>query len=124
VSRDNANVLGTVDRPNIIGDGNAGPRTVQQWMNIGAFALAPAGTFGNAGRNNLIAPPLKNLDVAVSRVFPIRDLLAIQFRAEAFNSFNHPNFDAPVQTFDSPSFGSIQQAEAARQLQFGLKVRF
>jgi hypothetical protein len=124
VSRDNANVLGTVDRPNIIGDGNAGPRTVQQWINIGAFALATAGTFGNAGRNNLIAPPFKNLDVAVSRVFPIRDLLAIQFRAEAFNSFNHPNFDAPVQTFDSPSFGSIQQAEAARQLQFGLKVRF
>ena len=124
VSKDNANVLGSVDRPNIIGDGNAGPHTVQQWINTSAFALAPAGTFGNAGRNNLIAPPFKNLDVAVSRLFAIREQIAMQFRAEAFNAFNHPNFDAPAQTFDSPSFGSIQQAEAARQLQFGLKVRF
>jgi hypothetical protein len=124
VSRDNANVLGSVDRPNITGDGNAGPQTVQQWINTSAFALAPAGTFGNAGRNNLIAPPFKNLDVAVSRTFAIREQIAMQFRAEAFNAFNHPNFDAPVQTFDTPSFGSIQQAEAARQLQFGLKVRF
>ncbi len=124
VSKDNANVLGSVDRPNIIGDGNAGPQTVQQWINIGAFALAPAGTFGNGGRNNLIAPPFKNLDVAVSRLFPVRERLAIQFRAEAFNAFNHPNLDAPVQTFDTSSFGSIQQAEAARQLQFGLKIRF
>jgi hypothetical protein len=124
VSKDNANVLGSVDRPNIIGDGNAGPHTVQQWINTSAFALATAGTFSNAGRNNLIAPPFKNLDVAVSRLFAIREQIAVQFRAEAFNAFNHPNFDAPVQTFDSPSFASIQQAEAARQLQFGLKVRF
>ena len=124
VSKDNANVLGSVDRPNIIGAGNAGPQTVQQWINIGAFALAPAGTFGNGGRNNLIAPSFKNLDVAVSRLFPVTERLAIQFRAEAFNAFNHPNLDAPVQTFDTPSFGSIQQAEAARQLQFGLKIRF
>ncbi len=124
VSRDNANVLGGVDRPNVTGDGNAGPKTVQQWINIGAFALAPAGTFGNAGRNNLIAPPFKNLDAVVSRVFPVRESVSIQLRVEAFNATNHPNFDAPVQTFDNPSFGSIQQAEAARQLQFGLKVRF
>ncbi|HEY2016407.1 MAG TPA: TonB-dependent receptor [Bryobacteraceae bacterium] len=124
VSKDNANVLGSVDRPNVIGDGNAGPRTVQQWINTSAFALAPAGTFGNAGRNNLFAPPFKNLDAVVSRVFPIRETLAIQLRIEAFNATNHPNFDAPVQTFDNPSFGSIQQAEAARQLQFGLKIKF
>jgi hypothetical protein len=124
VSRDNANVLGSVDRPLVIGDGNAGPKIVQQWINTSAFMLASAGTFGNAGRNNLIAPAFENLDLVVSRVFQVRERLAVQFRVEAFNTFNHPNFDAPVQTFDNPSFGSIQTAEAARQLQFGLKLKF
>jgi len=99
VSKDNANVLSSVDRPNIIGEGQRRPQTVQQWINIGAFGLAPAGTFGNGGRNNLIAPSFKNLDVAVSRLFRVGDRLALQFRAEAFNAFNHPNLDAPVQTF-------------------------
>ena len=140
VSADNANVLGNVDRPNVIGDGNAGLHTDQQWFNScrlvsnvatgcapgesPAWALAPAGTFGNAGRNNIIGPSFKNLDVVLSRVFQIRERLAMQFRVEAFNAFNHPNLDAPVQTFDNPSFGSVQVAEAARQLQFGLKIRF
>ena len=124
VSKDNANVLGSVDRPNVLGDGNAGPKTVQQWINIAAFGLAPAGTFGNAGRNNLIAPAFENLDLVLSRIFPIRDRLAVQFRVESFNTFNHPNFDAPAQTFDNSTFGSIQQAEAARQMQFGLKIKF
>jgi hypothetical protein len=124
VSKDNANVLGSVDRPIVIGDGNAGPETVQQWINISAFALSPAGTFGNAGRNNLIAPGFENLDLVLSRVIQVRERLGVQIRVEAFNTFNHPNFDSPVQTFDNPSFGSIQQAEASRQLQFGLKLKF
>jgi carboxypeptidase family protein len=124
VTRDNANVLGSVDRPDVTGDGNAGPKTVKQWINTDAFKLATAGTFGNEGRNNLIAPPLKNLDLVVSRNFKIWENVGMQFRVEAFNAFNHPYFNSPVQTFDNPSFGSIQQAEAARQLQFGLKIRF
>ena len=124
VGRDNANVLATVDRPNVVGDANDGPRTVQKWFNTDAFKLAPAGTFGNEGRNNIIAPSFKNLDMVVSRAFQIHESLSLQFRVEAFNTFNHPNLDAPVQTFDNPAFGSVQQAEAARQLQFGLKIRF
>jgi len=124
VSRDNANVLASVDRPNIIGNGNDGPKTVQQWINVSAFQLAPAGTYGNAGRNNLIGPSWKNVDLVVSRTFRVTERIAAQFRVEAFNAFNHPNFDLPVQTFDTPSFGSIPSAEAARQLQFGLKIKF
>src|SRR5258708_23606224 len=46
VNRDNANVLASVDRPDIVGKGNAGPKTVQQWINVAAFQLAPAGTVG------------------------------------------------------------------------------
>jgi len=72
----------------------------------------------------VIAPPFKNLDIVVSRVFQIRERFAIQFRAEAFNTFNHPNLDAPNQTVDGGAFAAIPVAEAARQLQFGLKIRF
>jgi hypothetical protein len=124
VSTDNANVLANVDRPNVVGDANAGPKTVQQWINVGAFQLAPAGTFGNEGRNNVIGPGFKNLDLVLSRVFKVTEKLAIQFRAESFNVANHPNFDQPSQTFGVPGFGSIPSAEPPRQLQFGAKVRF
>jgi hypothetical protein len=123
-STDNANVLGSVDRPNVIGNANAGPHTVQQWINVNAFQLAPAGTFGNEGRNNVIGPGLKNLDVSLSRVFKVTEKIAIQFRAESFNVANHPNFDQPSQTFGVAGFGSITSAEPPRQIQFGAKVRF
>lgn len=124
VNQDNANVLGNVDRPNIVGNGNAGPKTVAQWINTSAFQLAPFGTLGNAGRNNLIGPPFKNLDVVLSRNFQILERLSMQFRAESFNVANHPNFDLPSQSFGIPGFGSITSAEAPRQIQFALRVRF
>ena len=124
VSTDNANVLGNVDRPNIVGDANAGPKTPAQWINVNAFQLAPAGTFGNAGRNNLISPGWVNLDVVLSRNFRVTERISLQFRVESFNVANHPNFDLPSQTFGVPGFGSITSAEAPRQIQFGLKVRF
>jgi hypothetical protein len=124
VNTDNANVLGTVDRPNIIGDGNAGAKTVAQWINVSAFQLAPYGTFGNAGRNNLIGPGLTNLDLSLARNFQLVERFSLQFRAEAFNLANHPQFDLPSQTFGVPGFGSITSAEAPRQIQFALKLRF
>jgi hypothetical protein len=124
VSTDNANVLGNVDRPNVIGKANAGPKTPQQWINVAAFQLAPAGTFGNEGRNNVIGPGLTNLDVSLSRVFKVTEKIAIQFRAESFNVVNHPNLDQPAQTFGVAGFGSITASEAPRQIQFGAKVRF
>ncbi len=138
VTKDNANVLGNVDRPNIIGDpyqagsvaanpACAAPGRVgiaSFWINPCAFQLAPAGAFGNAGRNNVTAPSFKNLDLVLSRNFKVTERMSVQFRAEAFNLANHPNLDLPVQQVDNAAFGSIQSAEAPRQIQFGLKIRF
>jgi hypothetical protein len=124
VNTDNANVLGNVDRPNVVGNANAGPKTVQQWINVSAFQLAPAGTFGNEGRNNVTGPGYKNLDISLSRVFRVTEKIAVQFRAESFNLANHPNFDQPAQTFGVAGFGSITSAQPPRQIQFGAKVRF
>ena len=124
VSQDNANVLGNVDRPNVIGDANAGPKSPRQWFNVNAFQLPSVGTFGNEARNNVRGPGLTNLDISVSRVFKITERIGIQLRAESFNLANHPNFDQPAQTFGVAGFGSIPSAQAPRQIQFGAKVRF
>ena len=48
----------------------------------------------------------------------------LQFRAEFFNIFNHPNFDPPKVTADSAAFASISSAEAPRQIQLALRVSF
>lgn len=61
-------------------------------INYNAFVVAPGSTSGDAGRNFLRAFDAAQLDLAVRREFPIHERLHLQFRAEAFNLFNHPNF--------------------------------
>src|SRR5262249_61684225 len=85
------------------------------------------GSFGNAGRNTITGPPFKNFDFVVSRTINlnrIREGWSMQWRAELFNAFNHPNFSPPAQNVDTPSFGQITNALDPRQMQFGLKIKF
>jgi len=127
ITRDQSNTLDNLARPDIVGDVNRGPRTVAQWFNTNAVQQQTFGTFGNAGRNNISGPPFKNFDFVVSRTINlgrIREGLSMQWRAELFNAFNHPNFSPPVQTVDNPSFGQITNALDPRQMQFGLKIKF
>ncbi len=132
ISVDNSNTgesPGT-DRPNIIGDPNAagGPNcpkthTPQCWVNPAAFAVAAPGTFGDAGRGSLIGPGVKNIDFSLFKDTAVAEGRTVQFRAEVFNLANHPNFDNPIRTL-GPNFGTIQSAEPARQVQFGLRFIF
>ena len=55
----------------------------------GAFALPTGLTFGNAGRNFLRNPGRVNFDMALFKHFAIKESMAFEFRAEAFNVFNH-----------------------------------
>jgi hypothetical protein len=124
VNRDQSNTLGSLDRPNMVGNPNSGPRTVDQWFNTAAFVLQPAGTFGNAGRNNIDGPGMINVDLALSRRFVYRERYSLQVRAESFNISNHTNFNLPVQTIDNQAFGRITSSLAPRQIQFGVKLGF
>jgi len=90
--------------------------------------------FGNAGRNTVIGPGLKNVDFSAFKnnyIPRISETFNIQFRAEFFNIFNHPNFQSPVKhnaIFNqdgSPASGAgviNSTTTSSRQIQFGLKV--
>ena len=115
-------------RPDVIGDPNAGPHTVDEWISRSAFQRlnlqTQAGGFGNAGRNIARGPSYGNIDVSFVRDFDVAGDTRLQFRAEIFNALNHVNFGLPVGDLNSPSFGRILSAGPPRLMQFGVKWIF
>ena len=116
--------FGANDRPNLVGDPNAGPRTPEQWFNPAAFALPAPGTFGNAGRNVVEGPGYENFNASLVKNTNFGERYNLQLRAEFFNLFNHPNLDLPDNFFGSPSFGRVTSARDPRHIQFGAKLVF
>jgi hypothetical protein len=115
------------DRPNVVVgcNVNAVTQTVTEWFNTACFSLPPSGTFGDAGRNILTAPGLVTLDFAIARVFTITERMHLQFRGEAFNIANHPNFQQPNATQNSPSDGKITATSVDnREIQLAMKLIF
>ena len=109
--------------PNVVGD-PSGPKTVDQWFNIAAFAAPAQFTFGNAGTGILVGPGYFNLDLGIHRNFPIRERLTLSYRAELFNSFNRANFGVPNSSIGNPQAGQISGTSAARIVQMALKLVF
>ncbi len=60
--------------------------------NPGAYTQPTGLTFGDSGRNSLAGPGRLNFDMGVFKRFKIRESKALEFRAEAFNIFNHPQW--------------------------------
>ncbi|HEU4712067.1 MAG TPA: TonB-dependent receptor [Pyrinomonadaceae bacterium] len=116
--------FGANDRPNVVGDPNISNRTPERWFNTGAFAFPAPGTFGNAGRNILDGPGFQNVNASLMKNTNLTERLNLQFRAEIFNLFNHPNFNLPDNFLGSPTFGRISSARDPRHIQFGLKLLF
>jgi hypothetical protein len=84
------------------------------------------GQIGN--RNNLRGPGFINFDMSLGKRFhmPWSEKHTLQFRAEAYNTFNHTNFSDPTANINSGSpFGQISaQANANRVMQFALRYDF
>jgi hypothetical protein len=117
------------DRPNLVGDPNAGPHTPDQWVSRSAFQqlnpVTQVGQFGNAGRNIVQGPGLQQWDFSVLRSFRFTESKNLQFRAEFFNLFNHANFGLPVNDLnDQKNFGKIQTSQPGRLVQLALKFLF
>jgi hypothetical protein len=123
---DNAGT-GTVNWPDRLRDGRLDSPTIDQWFDTTAFAFPAQYTFGNAGRNYLLGPGTRSTDLSVQRSFavPLGEQTRLEFRAEAFNLFNTPQFGIPGATLQTASFGVISGTAAPnRQLQFGLRLMF
>jgi hypothetical protein len=116
--------FGANDRPNVVGDPNLSQRTTDRWFNTAAFAFPAPGTFGSAGRNILDGPGYQNVSASLVKNTQLSEQVNLQFRAEAFNLFNHPNFNLPDNFLGSPTFGRVSSARDPRHLQFGLKLLF
>jgi len=82
-------------RPNLVGEqsttGNPG-----RYFNPANYTLAPVGTYGNSPRLGLRGPNFNNTDVSVIKDTKIKENVALQFRAEFFNLFNHVNWGLPI----------------------------
>lgn len=116
--------FGANDRPNVVGDPNAGSSSVERWFNTNAFSFPAPGTFGNAGRNILDGPSYQNFNVSLLKSTSFSERVTLQFRTEVFNLFNHPNFGLPDNFLGSPTFGRITSARDPRHIQFGAKLLF
>lgn len=134
------------NRPDLVGDPNRpGPEggqtncpaqihTHQDWFNPCAFAKAPPGELGTVPRAPVYGPRFVNTDFSILKDFPMsfREGMNLQFRAEFFNLFNHPQFfmggigDTGQQDINTPSsFGVINQTlNNPRLIQFALRLNF
>lgn len=130
-SQDYSNSGSLSPRPDRVCNGS-GARTVTDWFNVNCFSttsLAQAlanGTprFGDSGRDILIGPGLQEWDISLSKQTKVNERFGVEFSAEAFNLFNHPNFSNPNATIGSSTASVITSAAFPRDIQLGLKVAF
>jgi len=111
-------------RPNLVGNpavSNPGPN---QWFNPAAFAAPGAYLFGSSGIGILTGPSSQIANLSLNKKFSLGENRYLQFRWEAFNAFNHANYDNPTTTIGLSTTGRIFSARSARQMQLGLKVVF
>jgi hypothetical protein len=120
---------GTPNRPNVVAGQPIllpeNQRDADHFYNPAAFTSPAPFTFGNAGRN--ILPGIGNqvIDLAVHRKFRIREGQTLEFRAEAFNLFNHPNLGIPGPYPDfGPFFGKAFSVGDPRRMRFALRYDF
>lgn len=101
-------------------------RTTQQFFNTAAFTAPAPYSFGNAGRNIVNGPGNNLFSMALHRRFAIREHGAVEFRAESFNVFNHPNWGipGPYVDFGAPFFGGILGVGDPRRFQFAIRYDF
>ncbi len=113
-------------------------------LNSEAFQSAPNLVQGNLGRNSIAGLGMYGIDLALRRDFPFGERSSLQFRVEAFNALNHPDYADPVSFLSSPLFGQsvsmlnmmlgtgspgsgltpIFQNGGARSVQVSLRFRF
>ncbi len=120
-----------IDEPDYNGQSlglSGNPRkTAGQYFNPGAFSMNALGTPGTAKRRFFAGPGADNFDMALARKLELSEAKSLLFRVEAFNVFNHTQFNGPSSVdgnIGSTTFGQVISAAQARVLQGAVKVSF
>jgi hypothetical protein len=140
VNSSNTDCGGTVgfncSRPNVVGNPNGRPCVPGTFFNTCAFASNTVdGTYGNEARNQVRGPGYQNWDVTISKVFPIREQMRVEFRTDIFNVANHVNplwgpigaagqVEPVAIELGTDQFGQYQAARDPRFLQFAVKFYY
>jgi hypothetical protein len=131
----NGDAAGTgndVDRANLLlSNPYASGQGPLQYLNPNAFGIpisattTQVGSYGNLGRNSLRTDAAHNLDMSLTRMFPIKERTNLQFRCDFFNISNSVIFGGPQNTLGNANFGIITgTANASREIQFSMKLLF
>jgi hypothetical protein len=124
-------VPNTANRPNVTGSGS-NPNTVQEWFDTSIYSVPAPGTWGDTPRNSVRGPGRQNWNISLFKNFVFSESRgsSLQFRAEFFNIFNHPQWFADTQNggisnnLGAKNFGAITQAYDPRIIQLALKLYF
>ncbi len=113
-----------------------GGSTIGRWLNPAAFAVPASKTWGDFPRDGALGPGAWQMDVGIGKRVALTERASLQFRAEFFNLFNHPQYGLPQSDFTASGFGVISQtvntttpvspvgAGTPREMQFALRVAF
>jgi hypothetical protein len=121
----------SIDEPDYNGGAlhlNHNPRANgNNYFDTTAFSMNALGTPGNAKRRFFYGPGANNFDMAVAKNLPLTESKSVLFRVEAFNVFNHTQFNGPSSVdgdIGSSTFGNAISAAPPRILQGALKFNF
>jgi hypothetical protein len=98
--------------------------SIAEWFNTAAFVAPPSGQYGNARRSSIIGPGSKVFDMAFTKIVPLKESRVLEFRAQATNIFNIPNYSSIDSTVNSPTFGRVTAVGAMRQFTITSRFRF
>ena len=128
----NPSVTQTLNNPTAGGPGtgnyyfNPASFSIQPLLALNNVAgnLLPTRTYGTLPRNALRGPGRVNTDISISKNFTIREGVKLELKGDAFNLFNHTEFQNPDTTISDSSFGQISNTYDPRILQLALHLRF
>ncbi|HTS06359.1 MAG TPA: TonB-dependent receptor [Candidatus Eisenbacteria bacterium] len=98
--------------------------SIGMWFNTDAFVAPPTGQYGDARRNSIIGPGTKVFDMAFTKIIPLKESRMLEFRAQATNIFNIPNYSSIDTVVNSPTFGRVTAVGALRQITMTARFRF
>jgi hypothetical protein len=116
---------GVTARPNLISPVSYG-KTRTNWFNKSSYATPPPLSFGDAGRNSIRLPGRDNWNIALFKTFALNHDggVNIQFRADAYNTFNHTQFQNIDAGFNDAQFGQVTSTWDPRVFQLSLRFSF